>query len=168
MRGELAVPGTEPAFEHPPQVGDFLRVDRRNRRASEAGLDPVDGITLSAPLHGTSCRGSHHRDVVAQVDAPAYGRSRHGLLATSEADNVLATRPIHHDGHRTEPYRNEHAPAGECLPSTELLTHQAMVLATSTARTTDEVTQVGELIATVVRRAPEVRSLSLGSLHPWT
>lgn len=144
-------------------IEDFILVNRCNHQAYEAGLDALDGITLRVPPSGSNCQY-----VVVQVNATACGLSRDELLAVLEAENVLARRYFYPGCHRMEPYRSEQPSAVGRLPVTETLAQQVLVLPTGTAVTRDQVAHVSQLITTAVQRAPEVRSLSLESRHPWT
>ena len=143
--GLTSLEAREGIFEH----------NRRNLDAYGEGLAGVSGVSVRA----RPPRDRHnHQYVVCEVHEPAAGLSRNELVSALRLENVVARRYFHPGCHRMEPYASAFPRAGAALPATEAVAERVMVLPSGLSVSRDDVARLTERIASIVRRAPEVRA----------
>ncbi len=115
--------------------------------AYERGLAGLPGVHL---LPYDDDARSNFQYVIAEVDDAVAGLTRDALVATLEAENVLARRYFHPGAHRMEPYRSLQPHAGLLLPETERLAAATLALPTGLTMSLSDVDGVCSIVADAV------------------
>jgi dTDP-4-amino-4,6-dideoxygalactose transaminase len=131
-------------------IDDTIARNRERYLAYELGLTGIPGIHL---LRYAPDERSNYQYIVVEVDAHEAGTTRDDLLATLEAENVLARRYFHPGAHRMEPYRSLQPHAGLLLPETERLAAATLVLPTGLQTSVDDVAVICGVIERRVAQA---------------
>jgi dTDP-4-amino-4,6-dideoxygalactose transaminase len=108
-------------------IDETIALNQERYHTYELGLGGIPGIHL---LPYAANERSNYQYIVVGVDSEAAGTTRDDLVATLEAENVLARRYFHPGAHRMEPYRSLQPHAGLLLPETERLAASTLVLPT--------------------------------------
>ena len=136
-------------------IADLVAVNRRNHEAYRAGLEGIAGLRL---LGADPAQQSNYQYVVVEVETAQAGLSRDELIQVLHSENVLARKYFWPSCHRMEPYRSLYPYAGMCLPDTERVAAQIMVLPTGTAVGNEDVRIICGIIAAALERSEEVSS----------
>ncbi|HEX7449737.1 MAG TPA: DegT/DnrJ/EryC1/StrS family aminotransferase [Pirellulales bacterium] len=131
---------------------EFIAVNRRNHEQYQHELSGVAGLGM---LAYESSEQSNYQYVVVEVDAPAAGLSRDGLVEVLWAENVLARRYFFPGCHRMEPYVSAGAPPH--LPVTDLVASRVLLLPTGTTIGTREIAEICEIIRLAVSNSEQVQ-----------
>jgi len=116
----------------------------RNHATYVAALADVPGISVLAydPIE----HNSHHY-VVIEVDK-SCAASRDQIVATLQAENVLARKYFWPGAHKMKPYRDLFPHAGLLLPNTRTIAAGVIVLPTSPSLSIDAITTICRIITT--------------------
>lgn len=111
--------------------------------AYEQGLWGIPGIRL-LPYAPEEC--SNYQYIVVEIESEVACTTRDDLVATLEAENVLARRYFHPGAHRMEPYRSRQPHAGLLLPETERLAASTLVLPTGLQTSVEDIRLICSVI----------------------
>lgn len=136
-------------------LDQFIDTNRCNYHEYERQLSGINGLKLLS--YGKSDK-TNYQYVVVEVDEAKTGLSRDDLMEILWAENVLVRRYFYPGCHGMEPYRTCFPHAGRKLPQTEALVKRVLVLPTGTAMRTSDIVKLCDIVKTVIREAPLVRS----------
>jgi dTDP-4-amino-4,6-dideoxygalactose transaminase len=135
-------------------LDEFIAVNRRNYKYYQHELAGIPGIRLVTYDETEKC---NYQYCVLEVDAAVTLVSRDQLVDILWAENVVARRYFYPGCHRMEPYRSYFPHAGLLLPETEKLVQRVLSLPNGTAVGEGEISQICQIIRTVVKHSQEVR-----------
>jgi len=136
-------------------LADFIQTNRQNYQQYQAGLAGVADIRLLTFDENEKC---NYQYIVMEVDESKVGISRDELVEILHAENVIARRYFYPGCHRMEPYRTCYPDAGLRLPLTERLADCVITLPTGTAVSSQQISDICELIKWVISHGPEVHN----------
>ncbi len=134
---------------------EFIAANRRHWQQYRERLKGLPGLQVFE--HFETEHNNYHY-VVVEVDAQRAGLTRDELVATLEAENVLARRYFYPGSHRMQPYRSLQPQAYRVLPHTEALCQSVLTLPTGTAMTSEAIERICERIGTALDQAEAVRA----------
>jgi dTDP-4-amino-4,6-dideoxygalactose transaminase len=102
----------------------FVAANRRNHEAYAGALADIDGVRL---LRYDDADDPNYQYVVVEID-PTAGSGRDAVVATLQAENILARKYFWPGCHRMQPYRELHPHAGLLLQNTEAVAASVVVL----------------------------------------
>lgn len=103
---------------------DIVAVNRRIHAAYKKALAGISGITL---LDYDPTEANNHHYILMEVDE-SFPAPRDMIIATLQAENVLARKYFWPGSHRMQPYRDLYPHAGLMLPNTLALAERVCVL----------------------------------------
>ncbi len=125
---------------------ELVETNRRNHAAYKQALADIPGIKVLSYDSGE--RNSYHYMVVeVGVDCPVC---RDDLIATLQAENILARRYFWPGCHLMQPYRDLFPHAGLVLPQTMAVAEQVMVLPAGASITFQQIQTVCDVIRSKV------------------
>jgi len=104
----------------------FIEENRRNHRDYARGIEGIEELDLLAYDERESCNWHY---VVMEI-ASGFPVRRDQVIATLQAENVLARRYFWPGCHNMSPYRDLYPDAGRMLPNTRTVAERVIVLPT--------------------------------------
>jgi dTDP-4-amino-4,6-dideoxygalactose transaminase len=135
-------------------LDEFIAVNYRNYKQYQHELAGIPGVRL---VTYNEAEKRNYQYIVLEVDEAVTLVSRDQLVGILQAENVLARRYFYPGCHRMEPYRSYFPHAGLLLPETEKLVQRVLSLPSGMAVGEGEISQVCQIIRTVVKHGQEVR-----------
>lgn len=135
---------------------DFPAIVARNKALFDVyrtGLAAVPGLRL---LEAQNVSATNYQYLVCELDEPAFGLSRDGLLQVLKAENVLARRYFYPGAHRCVPYVDALPQYVHALPETDRLCGRLIQLPVGALVSDHDATRVCELIAAAQRFSREI------------
>ena len=132
---------------------DFIETNRVNYQHYRNGLAAVANVSL---LTFAEDEKYNYQYVVMMLGETGGGLSRDQLVEVLHAENVIARRYFYPGCHRMEPYRSEYPDAGLKLPITESLAERVVVLPTGTAVSSQQISDICDLIKWITANGAEV------------
>jgi dTDP-4-amino-4,6-dideoxygalactose transaminase len=127
-------------------IDEFVAVNRRNYECYRDYLKDLPGTgIIRYNLH----EKGNYQYIVVDVDPNTAPLNRDELVATLQAENVLARKYFWPGCHRMEPYRSYFPNAGMLLPNTERVASRIILLPTGQSVKAEDIESVCE----IVRRA---------------
>ena len=102
----------------------FIESNRRNHGAYADALQGIDGVRL---IRYDESNSPNYQYVVVEVDR-AFAGGRDDVVATLQAENILARKYFWPGCHRMQPYRDLYPHAGLLLDNTEAVAARVVVL----------------------------------------
>lgn len=136
-------------------LADFIQTNRQNYHQYQEGLAGVADVRLLTFDENEKC---NYQYIVMEIDESKAGISRDELVEILHAENVIARRYFYPGCHRMEPYRTCYPDAGLRLPLTERLADCVVTLPTGTAVSSQQISDICELIKWVISHGPEVHN----------
>lgn len=136
-------------------LADFIQTNRQNYQQYQDGLAGVDEIRVMTFDEQEKC---NYQYLVMEIDETRAGISRDELAEILHAENVIARRYFYPGCHQMEPYRSYYPDAGRKLPLTERLVERVITLPTGTAVSSQQISDICELIKWIISHGPEVHN----------
>lgn len=102
----------------------FVTANRRNYDAYLSALSTIDGVRLVAYPEADT---PNYQYIVAEID-PSFPVCRDRIVASLQAENILARKYFWPGCHRMQPYRDLYPHAGLMLPNTREVADRVIVL----------------------------------------
>lgn len=125
---------------------ELVETNRRNHAAYKQALADIPGIKVLSYDSGES-NSYHYMVVEVGVDCPVC---RDDLIATLQAENILARRYFWPGCHLMQPYRDLFPHVGLVLPQTMAVAEQVMVLPAGASITLQQIQTVCDVIRSKV------------------
>lgn len=123
---------------------EVVTSNKRNHDAYTTALANIEGISVLP--YGSTERNSHHYVVIEVADTCAVTRDQ--IVATLQAENVLARKYFWPGAHKMMPYRDLFPHAGLMLPNTQSVAERVIILPTGLALSTPAIQAVSGIIRT--------------------
>jgi dTDP-4-amino-4,6-dideoxygalactose transaminase len=124
-------------------LDEVFAINRRNHAAYKQALADIPGIRVLD--YDSAERNSHHY-VVIEADE-TFPVSRDAVVATLQAENILARKYFWPGCHKMKPYRDLFPHAGNMLEKTEALAKKIVVLPNGASVDAAVVKTIGEIIS---------------------
>jgi dTDP-4-amino-4,6-dideoxygalactose transaminase len=118
--------------------------NKHNHDAYTAALANIPGVSVLP--YGSTERNSHHYVVIEVTENCAATRDQ--IVATLQAENILARKYFWPGAHKMKPYRDLFPHAGLMLPNTQSLAERVIILPTGVALPGHAVQTVSGIIRT--------------------
>jgi dTDP-4-amino-4,6-dideoxygalactose transaminase len=135
-------------------LDEFTAANHRNYRKYRQEMKTIPGMSLIRYDETECCNFQY---IVLEVDQQGTSLSRDDLLATLQAENVLARRYFWPGCHRMEPYRTLFPDAYLSLPQTEQVAGRVLVLPTGTTIGDQEIETICSILRTAIVHAADIR-----------
>jgi dTDP-4-amino-4,6-dideoxygalactose transaminase len=123
-------------------IDSVIGVNRRNYHAYCDALGEIPGLSL---LAYDEAERNNFQYIVLEVGEDCSA-SRDHIVASLQAENVLARKYFWPGCHRMKPYEDLFPHAGLMLPNSRAVSERVVVLPTGTSATLDDIEQIGALI----------------------
>lgn len=135
---------------------EVIAANYRNYQQYREELSNVDGIEL---LTFDTAQRNNYQYVVTLVNDQITGISRDQLMDLLWSENVRARRYFYPGCHRMEPYNSVFPLVATRLPVTESVVQKALLLPTGTAVSSQDISQICQIIKFAVSRGEEIKQL---------
>jgi dTDP-4-amino-4,6-dideoxygalactose transaminase len=146
-------------------VEEFVAINKHNYEQYQQNLSGLPGVRLVTYNEQEQC---NYQYIVLEIDEAVTKVSRNELVKILWAENILARRYFYPGCHRMEPYRSYFPHAGLLLPETENLVNRVLILPTSTAVGSDEISKICQIIRLVVTHSYKVKDRLLNKTNELT
>lgn len=124
-------------------IPDIFAANRQNHRAYKKAIAGIPGISLLD--YDGSEQNSHHY-VVIEIEE-IFPASRDEIVATLQAENVLARKYFWPGSHMMKPYRDLYPHAGLVLPNSNAVAERVIVLPTGSTLPDDAIALIENLLS---------------------
>lgn len=138
-------------------MNQFIEINYRHYKQYQNELKDIPGVSLISYNENEKCNYQH---IVLEIDETATRISRDFLIKIFHPENVLARRYFFPGCHRLAPY---HASDPELsLPATEKLSQQVLCLPTGSALTSEQISEVCQILRMAVAHGTELSDFLSG------